>query len=301
MPRLSDEELLKAFRAMGWVESRDQRSKNIFNFLCGASRGTREGDVILDVSAGQSRYLPFFQHAHYVAMDYCVGDSNWDYSKLDVMGDGIKLPFKDNSIDASISTSSFEHYSEPHKVMQELGRVLKPGGKLFVHVPHSFHEHQVPYDVFRYTRFGLAFLCEKAGLKIDYIKPDCSAFETAGAWVGLALPYVKDKVQKIKLERLHKLLEDLFIEIDEKQPEAQNDYPFESTMPQMPVTYLMCASKEGVLEVNKSLTSKLECLKDIMGCLDCRTALAWQDQGLKCESCQREYPFYKGSHIPLMQ
>ena len=28
-------------------------------------------------------------------MDYCVGDSSWDYSKLDVMGDGIKLPFAD--------------------------------------------------------------------------------------------------------------------------------------------------------------------------------------------------------------
>lgn len=45
------------------------------------------------------------------------------------------LPFPDNSFDAVFSHALFEHLQEPVKALQEIYRVLKPGGKVGVRSP----------------------------------------------------------------------------------------------------------------------------------------------------------------------
>jgi hypothetical protein len=42
--------------------------------------------------------------------------------------------------------------------------VLKPGGRLLLIVPHEWEEHQQPHDYFRYTRYGIRHLLERAGM-----------------------------------------------------------------------------------------------------------------------------------------
>jgi hypothetical protein len=49
--------------------------------------------------------------------------------------------------------------------------VLKPLGQLFLTAPMAHAEHQVPYDFFRYTSFGLRSLCQRAGFAEITIKP----------------------------------------------------------------------------------------------------------------------------------
>ena len=47
-------------------------------------------------------------------------------------GQAINLPYPDNSFDIFVSTTTFHHYKQPHKVMSEVRRVLKPNGMFII-------------------------------------------------------------------------------------------------------------------------------------------------------------------------
>ena len=47
-------------------------------------------------------------------------------------GDGNALPFKDGSVDVLISRAAV-HYLDVRQAFQEMARVLKPGGRIFIH------------------------------------------------------------------------------------------------------------------------------------------------------------------------
>jgi ubiquinone/menaquinone biosynthesis C-methylase UbiE len=48
------------------------------------------------------------------------------------LGNVEEIPFPDQSLDLMISTASLHHWIEPVKVLNEIDRVLKPGGAYFV-------------------------------------------------------------------------------------------------------------------------------------------------------------------------
>ncbi|HLI85448.1 MAG TPA: class I SAM-dependent methyltransferase [Bryobacteraceae bacterium] len=54
-----------------------------------------------------------------------------------VQGDASLLPFADRVFDAIISNHSLEHFDRLDAALSEIGRVIKPGGALFVSVPDS--------------------------------------------------------------------------------------------------------------------------------------------------------------------
>jgi len=57
--------------------------------------------------------------------------------KVDVVSQGDDLPFKDNEWDFVISSHVFEHFWDPIKALKEWLRVIKPGGYVFMIVPHK--------------------------------------------------------------------------------------------------------------------------------------------------------------------
>jgi SAM-dependent methyltransferase len=54
-----------------------------------------------------------------------------------VRADAARLPFADGSFDAIISNHSLEHFIELEAAVREMGRVVKPGGALYVAVPDA--------------------------------------------------------------------------------------------------------------------------------------------------------------------
>ena len=48
-----------------------------------------------------------------------------------------------------------EHVSDPFDVVNEIFRVLKPGGKGYFVIPFSYKNHGAPFDFYRYTKSGL--------------------------------------------------------------------------------------------------------------------------------------------------
>ena len=123
-----------------------------------------KGSRVLDAGAGESRHRPAFANHRYLALDLAVGDSAWNYAGLDILGDLARLPFAGASFDAALNIVTLEHVQDPQRVIDELARVVRPGGRLLFVVPHEWEVHQSPHDYFRYTRHGLALLLERAGV-----------------------------------------------------------------------------------------------------------------------------------------
>ncbi len=129
-----------------------------------------EGSLVLDAGAGEGKYRKYFSHCNVIGIDNCVGDSSWDYSSLDVVGDIHLLPFKSESFDAIISIVVFEHLKNPFKAMRELSRVLKKNGTMLVVFPFVWELHQEPFDFFRFSEYGFKELSNQAALTVVKLK-----------------------------------------------------------------------------------------------------------------------------------
>lgn len=63
----------------------------------------------------------------------------------------LDIPFPDNSFDYVVSSGVIHHTPDPKKAFQELNRVLRPGGKLFLSVYGKGGLKWITNDLFRYT------------------------------------------------------------------------------------------------------------------------------------------------------
>lgn len=152
----------------------------INRFVEGVARNLPKHSLLLDAGAGESVYKKLFSHCNYKAIDLAVGESRWNYANLDYVGFLHDMPIEDEAFDAVLCTQVLEHLEWPRESVKEMHRVLKPGGKLYMTVPMAQDEHQIPYDFFRYTSYGLESICKHAGFREVKITP------FGGLWVRWA-------------------------------------------------------------------------------------------------------------------
>jgi SAM-dependent methyltransferase len=88
-----------------------------------------------------------------------------DTVKPDYTWDGLNMPFGDNSFNTLMATEVLEHCPDPMQVINEMKRVLKPGGLLFFTVPFLWNLHEVPHDEYRYTPFSLQRIFKECGME----------------------------------------------------------------------------------------------------------------------------------------
>ncbi|MDR3698018.1 MAG: class I SAM-dependent methyltransferase [Candidatus Sulfopaludibacter sp.] len=130
------------------------------------ARKLPDGARVLDAGAGEGQYRGHFARQRYCGVDLAVGDRSWNYSRLDALADLRALPFRSGAFDAAIHIVTIEHLCEPGEALREMARAMAPGAMLLIAAPHEWEVHQAPHDYFRYTRYGLAYLLEKAGFEI---------------------------------------------------------------------------------------------------------------------------------------
>jgi SAM-dependent methyltransferase len=95
-----------------------------------------------------------------------VAPSNCQYIGVDfvrgkgvdiVLDDPYSLPFEDSSIDVCVCSSCFEHSEFFWLLFNEMIRILKPDGVLYINVPSNGAFHRFPVDCWRfYPDSGIA-------------------------------------------------------------------------------------------------------------------------------------------------
>lgn len=119
-----------------------------------------------------------------------------------VKADGIRLPFADGSFDLVVLLDTMEHIPDDHRALQEVRRVLRPGGIVFVSVPaYQFlwsQNDDIAHHCRRYTRRRLDAVLRAAGLQVERL----SYFNTL--LFPLILPAVLFQKLMARLGRLPK-------------------------------------------------------------------------------------------------
>lgn len=144
---------------------------DIMDFVKRELENETRGKIALDAGAGDPEYQVRVDGHIYYTVDLGVGDEGWDYSGIDILGNLENIPVLDETVDIVIMTQVLEHMSEPYLVVSEVARVLKKGGKAIITLPQSYFMHQEPHDFFRYTKHGVKYLIEKAGMEVEFIEP----------------------------------------------------------------------------------------------------------------------------------
>ncbi|QJD80995.1 class I SAM-dependent methyltransferase [Spirosoma rhododendri] len=109
--------------------------------------------TVIDIGCGNCpfEHLVDTNKARYIGID--VADAQkWDYTNSKIVTyDGKNIPFAAASVDHLICTEVLEHVPEPHDLIADMYRVLKPGGTGIITIPWSARFHYKPYDYHRYT------------------------------------------------------------------------------------------------------------------------------------------------------
>jgi SAM-dependent methyltransferase len=126
------------------------------------------GALVLDAGAGDQPYRHHFCHCRYEAADFQAVKKK--YAQSTYVCDLASIPVEDGRFDAVVFSQVMEHLPDPLSVLNELHRVLRPGGMMFYSGPLFYEEHEKPYDFYRYTSFALHHLFAKSAFQIEELR-----------------------------------------------------------------------------------------------------------------------------------
>jgi SAM-dependent methyltransferase len=131
-------------------------SLNLRNrYLRNLAKQLREDESrLLDIGSGGRKLIP-----EAINMDI------ERFENVNIVGDATRMPFKGNSFDFVVISAVLEHVEKPGLVVEEISRILTPGGGVYVENPFLQPFHADPNDFQRYTINGLMKLFD--GFKVE--------------------------------------------------------------------------------------------------------------------------------------
>ena len=109
--------------------------------------------VTLDIGAQNGPYAALFPRR--IGLDIRPGRG------VRIIGDAQALGIRDGAFPVILCTEVLEHLPEPQRAIDEMYRVLEPGGTLLLTTRFLFPIHDAPHDYFRYTKYGLRHLLRR--------------------------------------------------------------------------------------------------------------------------------------------
>ncbi len=105
--------------------------------------GSIKGNHILDLGCGNGNVIELLKsrrEADYYGLDLSEkmieeAEKRFQGQVHLAVGDAEGLPYENNTFDLIICNASFHHYTHPEKAVEEIKRVLKPGGTLILGDP----------------------------------------------------------------------------------------------------------------------------------------------------------------------
>ena len=108
--------------------------------------------VVLDVGAKNAPYKDLIAATRYMTLDIdpaCQPDLCCDLHDVD---------WSSEYFDAIIATEVLEHLYDPQRAIDEIHRLLKPGGVCILSTRFIYHYHADPRDYYRFTQDALTHL-----------------------------------------------------------------------------------------------------------------------------------------------
>lgn len=148
----------------------------------------KEKPVVLDIGGanvnGSYRDIIDGLNFQYLAADIANGD------EIDIhMEDPYKIPLDDQSVDIVISGQAFEHVEFFWLLFEEMARVLKPTGAIFLVAPSAGAIHRHPVDCYRFYPDSYRALGKYVGLNVIEVFHD-----QRGPWKDLVGVFAKNKL-----------------------------------------------------------------------------------------------------------
>lgn len=142
---------------------------------------------LLDIGCGEKPLTPLLaSEVEYIGLDYPPTVAKGYSGKADVFGDGQRLPFADASFDCITILDVMEHLPQPSAALDEMLRVLKPGGLLISQTPFLYPLHDLPHDFQRWTSEGLRQFAHARSLELIQLQHHGKPLETAAVLANLA-------------------------------------------------------------------------------------------------------------------
>ncbi len=135
--------------------------------------------VLLDYGCGgqpyKSTFAPYI--SKYIGADVTAALGVVLDIELDVIG---QVPLPNESVDTILSTQVLEHIYDFQSYLADSARLLRPLGRLVISVPMHWRHHEVPYDYWRFTKYGLVKSLESSGFRIVDIRPCGGVYSLLG-------------------------------------------------------------------------------------------------------------------------
>lgn len=139
-------------------------------FLEAALKSIGKKEKLLDLGCGNKPYKTLYAQYCNASVGIDVPSTLHQKNNIDMIYDGEKIPFDNETFDIVLSTEVLEHVCEPKDFLKEIHRVLKPNGTAIITVPFLVPLHEIPYDYYRYTFYGLQYLLSQTNFNIVSIQ-----------------------------------------------------------------------------------------------------------------------------------
>jgi SAM-dependent methyltransferase len=152
-PREPSELQLTVDRLLSVVgDQRSRESRDAWDRFTGR---LSDSEVNVAVGGGPRRFHPALVNLNIERFD-----------NVDVVGDAHHLPYADESVAAIQCEAVLEHLQEPYSAVEEMYRVLEPGGEVYCITPFLQGFHGYPNHFFNPTREGHRLLFSRSGFEI---------------------------------------------------------------------------------------------------------------------------------------
>ena len=134
--------------------------KRLYEFLAAEYVHIQPGARVLSIGAGGEINRQLYQYAERQGFHVLTLDIDIQRGP-EVVGDVCEPHFQPESFDIVVMCEVLEHVHSPHIALEQIRKILRPGGRLILSVPFILGIHEAPFDYYRYTRHGLEFLLRR--------------------------------------------------------------------------------------------------------------------------------------------
>jgi SAM-dependent methyltransferase len=213
-PQVVEELVEEEYRTGGsndiWVdvllsERQLELDREKFGALLDELEPYRRGGRLLDVGCSIGLFLQLAEQRGWQGRGIEFSDRARAYAQNELGLDVIDVPldaagYEDASFDVVTLNSVIEHVNQPRRLLEEIRRILVPGGALYVITPNVeslacrvLHERAATFDgrnhLVYFSSATLTRLLDRVGFEVDHVSTRVASLQPILEWLAYRTPY----------------------------------------------------------------------------------------------------------------